>query len=275
MTSKSQGGRIRRRAATRADIEAAIDQLTPADTTRIKRYVEGTFRAYGGRNPKAETTKDFIQDAFLKLLSGERKWYPDEKEFVFHMMNIAGSLISHWSELPEVRLRSDERLLVLPGGEEAYRGWIDDVESSLPGPEVQTMWKQQYAKMMNKLIDQLRSTPKAVDVAMLKRIGLSSAEIMNQLGLSQNQFENLDKQIRRKAAMIQLQEELSERASTPSNPRMMSFMRAVPTTGTLSLDELLALASTFQPSESDHQQITQMFKEELGKKGKRSSRART
>ena len=263
MTSKSQGGRIKRRAATRADIEAAIDQLTPADTTRINRFAEAIFRAYGGRNPRAETTKDFIQEAFLKLLSGERKWYPAEKAFVFHIMNIVGSLISHWSESPEVRFRSDERLLVLPGGEEAHRGWIDDVESSLPGPEVQTMWKQQYAKMMNKLIDQLRSTPKAVEVLMLKRIGLSSAEIMAQLSLTQNQFENLDKQIRRKATIIQLQEELSDRPSRPGSGRVMSFMWAAPASGTLSLDELLALASTFQPDEGIHERMVGMFKTQL------------
>lgn len=253
-----------RRMATFAEIEAAVKQLTKQDTKRLEGFANNLYRCYSVRRPTAETTEDFIQEALVRTISGNRKWYPEEKKLLFHLMNTVASLIVDWSESAKNRYevrRPPMGAAAFFVDEQDCGDWLEDVASSEPSPEAVLMRKEEYDKLMNRLTDVLRPVPHALNVLMCKCSGSTGKETAKILDLTAKEYEALDRRIRRAAEVIQVE---FEDAAAGGTVMRNALVERTPTSST-PIEELFTFASQHQPDSSKHARLMKLFSDILAK----------
>src|SRR5947208_16967446 len=96
MTTKPPRRVPEEKAASSAEIAAAIEALTPAQTARLKRYADNRIRKLG---PKADrkTCDDLFPIALTSLLDGTRRWDKTKVDFVGFITGGMKCITSNWA----------------------------------------------------------------------------------------------------------------------------------------------------------------------------------
>lgn len=129
-------------AATPAEIAAAIEALTPADWTKLKRFADHRMWKLG---PKADsrTGDDLLQTALTDILSDTRRWNKSKVEFLGLMIGATKSISSNWARSYKARetavLETDLRR---ENDEGKIFGSLDNVQVQRPNPEQSLRSKQ-------------------------------------------------------------------------------------------------------------------------------------
>src|SRR5258706_3900063 len=83
------------RHASRDEVISARLALSGEDEKRLIVYAAVQIR-FWGLNRKDLTEQDFLQEAFLRVLSGKRHWYLSKEPFVKFMFGVIRSLARDW-----------------------------------------------------------------------------------------------------------------------------------------------------------------------------------
>lgn len=191
-----------RRAATENEIASAIALTTKADLKRINRYAMARTWKLGSL-AMGESAEDFISSAILSTLEGRRSWYPEEKCWADHLIDVIGSITNH--RFHSTKARTESSTLVEIGSDLALEQMpvIHDVLS----PEAVLQQKQRVhnaMRLLDTLLRRLAAIPEAEGVICCKSDGMSASEIQQLLGLSENRFKAVDRRIRREIARLKL-----------------------------------------------------------------------
>lgn len=177
--------------ATDAEVRAAIDALSEADTIRIRQFAKkrGELLEWRIASP---TREDLIQEAMTRVLTGGRHWNKSVP-FVDVLLGIIRSISSHSarqsSKRPEVR----EADLITEDREGVERNPLVLAENSEPDPH-EEVTAQELLDRIDALFDE---EPEALLVIAGMREGLTGTEIRALIEVDQRRYEAIVKRVRR------------------------------------------------------------------------------
>ncbi|MGB8411833.1 MAG: hypothetical protein WCE23_03310 [Candidatus Binatus sp.] len=181
-------------AATREEIEEAIEALTPADTARLRRYAQQRILRLG-RTAESRTADDLMQTALIDLLKDTRRWNKNKVGFVRFLIGAMQSISSNWA-----RSYDDEESAVLESDlrKQNEQGKVfsplDTLRAQTPDPE-----KQLSDGQTLKLIEDLfKDDEKAQMVLTAWQEGFDPSGVRELWDLSQNDYNTIVRRIRRK-----------------------------------------------------------------------------
>jgi hypothetical protein len=181
--------------ATRDEVDAAIEALTPAQLLKLKKFaawrVRGLGRATLGRDADV-----LLQDAFLSTLlgsenTGEGRRWNKAVDFVKHMTEAMRSISDHWKtqfDADEPHLES-EVIAINDEGEEYSP--LEAVSSQQPQPDRVLLAKEEVRQIFNLF----ESDDDAILVLEGWVDGMTGPDMMD-LGFTKERFEATVKRIR-------------------------------------------------------------------------------
>lgn len=180
------------RAATPAEIRAALEALSEADHVRLEKYaryrIRGLGRMAGGRDHE-----DLLGEAVADTLDPTKRRWNKDVRFVRHLIGAMRSISSHWREQfdpDEPRLESE---LVRVGEEGDLLSPLDLVGSEEPAADRILEAKRQLEDIEKAVADD-----KIVcDILGGMRAEMSASEIREALGLTVVEYETAIKRFRR------------------------------------------------------------------------------
>ena len=180
------------KAATPAEVVAAIEALKPTELLRLRSYARFRMRALRqavlGRNEE-----DLMSEAITATLAGTRRWNKEAVDMVGHLCGIMRSLSSHWAAHAAA---SDEVAWLGPPGSEpgaATTGAGRDSSTAQPDAERELVARQEVARIRA----HFRQDHSVTEVLNAFEIGMKGPEIKSALGLSQREYETVLKRLRR------------------------------------------------------------------------------
>jgi hypothetical protein len=182
-------------AATRDEVDLAIETLTPAQLLKLQKFagwrVRGLGRAALGRDAEV-----LLQDAVLSTLlgsegTGEGRRWNKAVDFVKHLTEAMRSISDHW----RTQFRADEPYLesevVALNDEGDEYSPLDTISSREPGPDRIVLAKEQ----VRQIFDLFEGDDDAILVLQGWVEGMTGPEMMG-LGFTKERFEATVKRIR-------------------------------------------------------------------------------
>jgi hypothetical protein len=179
-------------AATREEIVAAMEALTPRELSRLRGFarwrVQGMGRAAGGQG-----WKDLLAKAVAATYEGPRGWNRDKVPFSHHLLGVMRSISSHERDQfdpEEATLESD---LITVSAEGEVINPLSAIESTDVDPQRQLEAKEKFDE-----IDAIANkNPLAWLIWDGFRSDMTGAEIREALSISQKDYDTALKWLRR------------------------------------------------------------------------------
>jgi len=193
-----------RAVASRREVVQAIDSLTSADLLKLQWAAKFRVRSLG-RATKGRTHEDLLMEAVASTLAGTedrgngRRWSRNVS-FRLHLMGAMRSIASHWKE----QFKEQEPLLEseLANGGNDSEGFskLDTVASEDPGGDRCLIAREEVSLILRQFRNDLGAS--SVLKGWLK--DLRSFEIMQESGLSRQEYEAAVKRIRSHPLLLAL-----------------------------------------------------------------------
>lgn len=157
---------------------------------------------FNGHLPEGKEIQDVVSHAIEKVLSGERKWNPQEQPDLFHYLEgIIDSDLSHLSKgLENRRLVSEADVDGNSGHDKA--SWLDTLPSATLDPEMQHIVKEENARseaFFYNFYDFLDGKPVLQGMIECIDEGIDkSADMALKLGVPVQDIYNASRQLKRK-----------------------------------------------------------------------------
>jgi hypothetical protein len=179
-------------AATREEIVAAIEVLTPQEYLRLKLYARWRIRGLG-RAAQGRDWEDILREAISATYEGNRHWYKGSVDFCRHLIGAMRSISSHWHDQfdPDEAVLESEVIRISAEGRVSNP--MLDVASSAADPE-----RILAAKEEVEWIEQIASkNPLAWLIMDGLRERMTGPQIREALKVSQKDYETAFKWLRR------------------------------------------------------------------------------
>jgi hypothetical protein len=183
--------------ATRADIDVAIDGLSPADERRIEKVAQYFVRSLG-KMRRARSFEELQQETITAIYIGAedpnagRHWPKNEVSFVKFFIQSMKSIVSHWAEDAEREVLDSETIVDTEEGETV--SLLSQTPDQAPLPDRELIAKEEVWRIMQVFDDD----SEAWVVLEAWKLGMKGPEIMQEYGFSKNTFEATCKRIRYK-----------------------------------------------------------------------------
>lgn len=179
--------------------------MSKLDSLRLKRFAKGRVDQLGVLS-HGQTWQDFVQEAVLLTLNGNRRWYPWEKSFVSHLMDTVWSITGHVFESRRARHEPVSICALLDYPDElSPNRWPNTVPADCPTPEELLLIKEEEAeraRLIALLYQSVADIPVGPDVLRCKLEGMTGREIRDALCLDERSHAAIDKRIRREVSKI-------------------------------------------------------------------------
>lgn len=188
-------------AATLDQVEEAIRALSALDLSRITSYAR--HLAFGlGQAAQGRDLEDLLQEAMTSVLSDDgRRWNPTKVDFVGFLRGAMKSISSNWRT----------KYARTGGGERTYDDRPAEVSPSPlacaasmnPGPEQQVI----SSNLLERIETEFESDEHVKHVIAGLEAGMTGPEVIDLVGINENQYRAAMKRLRRGANRIRTQEE--------------------------------------------------------------------
>lgn len=180
------------RAATPAQVRAALDALSEADLVRLEKVARYRIRGLS-RSACGRDHEDLLSEAIADTLDPERRRWNTEVSFVRYLIGAMRSISSHWREQLDADEPHLESELVRTSEEGGPLSPLDLVGSGAPGAERVVEAKRQLEDIEKAVAgDSVVS-----DILGGMRAEMSPSDIREVLDLSQTEYETAMKRFRR------------------------------------------------------------------------------
>ncbi len=168
---------------------------------RLRAAARDSVRRYRLDDP-ARNYEDLLQEAFLRLLAGDRSWRRGV-DFEYQVARVMDSIASDWRRRAGLRPEICEAGLDPPGGD---GGEDDDAASVLetppPGPTVEDrlVVREKLGKMVRKVVvGRFGDDPEALEVLEYFHLGLNRREMEEWTRMPEERLAAAIRRIRRRA----------------------------------------------------------------------------
>lgn len=96
------------KAATQAEIVAAMESITDEDSERLEQVAANRIIRIGRKAANGRDHEDLIQEAMERTLAGQRVWHPAQVSFVPYLVGVLWSIASEWAGHRKRNLGSPE-----------------------------------------------------------------------------------------------------------------------------------------------------------------------
>lgn len=96
------------KAATQAEIVAAMESITDQDSERLEQVAVNRIIRIGRKAANGRDHEDLIQEAMERTLAGQRVWYPARVAFVPYLVGVLWSIAGEWAGHRKRNLGSPE-----------------------------------------------------------------------------------------------------------------------------------------------------------------------
>lgn len=186
------------RAATPAELRAAIDALTAPQAAKLEEFAKGRVRRLG-RKAAGRTAGDLLNDAVTATLAGTRRWNRANVDFTGHLIGTMRSISSHWARDfdPEEHpvLESELTKTTSEGGTLSP---FEQLAATEPDAERNLEAKEQVEEILAAFAAD--TVVSVILDGMLE--GMSPPDVRSELGLSQTEYETAMRRLRRKASQM-------------------------------------------------------------------------
>ena len=182
------------RTATVAEVRDAIEVLSQADSVRLRNFAQNRIALIGTAGAR-RSIHELLQEAVTRVLSGSRRWNPDNVRFVQLLIGIMRSISSHWARdyKPELDWLASEAVSVDKEGNK----WDPVKESGSTDPPLDRAAATRLA--LEPVEAFFEDDEEAYLVIQGWREGMNGPEIQGNLGLSKAEYETVVRRIRRNA----------------------------------------------------------------------------
>jgi DNA-directed RNA polymerase specialized sigma24 family protein len=179
------------KAASIDEVLAAIEALTPAESTRLLKFAQRRIAAMG-RKSKGRSGHGLLQEAITSVLEDGRRWNKETVSFVGFLFGAIRSISYNWCRAFD----PDEAYLECELSEENEDGVVMNpllhASSPNPDPEGSVILKEEAEHRINRVqrIKELiasRTVASLIIEAQLE--GMGGPEIREGLGISQKEYE--------------------------------------------------------------------------------------
>lgn len=180
------------------EAEAQIRGLTAVEWARLTLVARIRARAVPDR-----TGEDFLQEAFLRVLEGDRRWPQGLSSVTFFAHTLRSLVSDYWKGRERERRQLDVRLAVEVDIDDPDDDSTDITErhpDSAPTPEEEHFATQTLNEFLGELDAETR------DVVEWQLAGYSKAEIQADFGLDETAYDTITRRIRRSLAKLTVKE---------------------------------------------------------------------
>jgi hypothetical protein len=196
------------RAASRGEIDRAIDALSDADNERLEQYAINRIHRIG-RAAAGRSHGDLLHEAMISLMEGPRHWYPDNGvTFTVCLMGVLRSLSSAWAGHrnrnpgapryagldSELSVRNDEGRLISPF--EVIRN------RSLNSEEAAINAESEAKAIVDAIMADFTDDEPATLVLLCMDDEMDGPAIRSALNMTEPQFRTVTRRIQRRAKKI-------------------------------------------------------------------------
>ncbi len=194
------------RAASAAEIKAAIEGLTEADTQRLLRYAERRIWCVG-RGAAGKIADDLLQEAMTDLLSDTRRWDRSKVGFLQFLFGAMKSISSNWAKSykpEEFPLSATELRQTNDSGEESnpYDAHAD------PSPSVDR--SIEFREKIGQIDKLFADDPEAQQVLEAWKEGFDPAGVRELWSMTQKEYDTVVRRIRRRITSAGITADLSK-----------------------------------------------------------------
>jgi hypothetical protein len=137
---------------TKADVDAAITALSPADGRRLEQFARYKMKGLGKR-ARGNTHEDLLQQAMLSICEGTegidagRRW-PMAVPFPVFVAGVMRSIASHWADSYHEQEAQCESDLLIEGDSGSTVSPLDNAPSSAPALDRGIIAKEELAEVL-------------------------------------------------------------------------------------------------------------------------------
>lgn len=197
--SNSEGARLqdgkrslsdeREAVATEEQVRDALKALSVADRLRLENFAKLRVRAIGAK-AAGRDHQELLQEAFVAVLEGRRKWKPGSVSMVDLLAGVVRSISSHWAEAYDPETARPESEL---SNDPQRPSPLAAAQSDSPDQERELGAKQELAALLRYF--------KEDDIVVLViegfREGMTGQQTCEALGISRKDYEAARKRMTR------------------------------------------------------------------------------
>lgn len=198
------------KAATQAEIIAAMESITDADSERLEQVAINRIIRIGRKAANGRSHKDLLQEAMERTLERRRIWYPEQVAFVPFLVgvvwSIAGESAGHRKRNPglpeyaavesQIMKEDDEGNLVSPFAT------LDDSRPTVEKTMVDAETEAEQGALLKTIKEHFAEDENASLVLMAWEEDMDGPAIQKDLGFSETTYRSTVRRIRRNAKKI-------------------------------------------------------------------------
>ena len=198
------------KAATQAEIVAAMESITDEDSERLEQVAINRITRIGRKAANGRSHEDLIQEAMKRTLARTRIWYPARVPFVEHLLGAIRSIASAWAghrkrnpESPEyaavesqITKEDDEGNLISPFAA------LGDSRPTIEEAIVDAETEAEQEALLKAVKEHFGDDENASLVLMAWEEGMDGPAIQRDFGFSETTYRSTVRRIKRNAKKI-------------------------------------------------------------------------
>jgi DNA-directed RNA polymerase specialized sigma24 family protein len=198
------------KAATQAEIIAAMESLTDEDSERLEQVAINRIIRIGRKAANGRSHGDLLQEAMERTLERRRIWYPEQVAFVPFLVGVVWSIVGEWAGhrkrnpgLPEyaavesqIMKEDDEGNLVSPFAT------LGDSRPTVQEAMIDAETEAEQAALLKSIKEHFVEDENASLVLMAWEEDMDGPAIQKDLGFSETTYRSTVRRIRRNAKKI-------------------------------------------------------------------------
>jgi DNA-directed RNA polymerase specialized sigma24 family protein len=198
------------KAASIAEISAAIDALTAADTERFEQMAVNRIVRIGRRAANGRTSDDLLQESLRRILDQSRTWHPGNVPFVPFVIGVIYSVASEWAghrkrnlDSPEYADLESETIKEREEGD--AHSPFEGLATPTPTPEdelIMAEFETEQAAMVGEIEKHFAEDDNAATLLMGWEEGMDGPAIRKEFGFSETLYDTTVRRIKRQSRKL-------------------------------------------------------------------------